>query len=46
VEVENQAGVNKVRVFCSRVRACLKNRLEGDCERGGADGEARRWSIF
>jgi hypothetical protein len=28
------------------VRACFKNRLEGDCERGGADGEARRGSIL
>ena len=28
------------------LRACFKNKLEQDCERGGVDGEARRRSIF
>ena len=28
------------------IRACLKNRSGRDCERGGADGEARRGRIF
>src|SRR5688572_24221497 len=29
-----------------RLRACLKNRSRGDCERGRVDGEARRGRIF
>src|SRR5215469_7643522 len=28
------------------VRMCFENRPGGDCERGGADGEARRGRIF